>query len=915
MAFDLESSIQKWAKSLQKGNIEPGDQEELISHVRDKCEDLIAEGMAADSAFKKATDELDSQHQELSREYYKSIQKVGHSSFSNMTNPTRKSLLNTNILLHNIRYWFKIVLKNKGQLIQNLFGLVIGVVICTVAFYYANNELNYDGFHEKEDRLFRVRNDVVSVETGEIQNARATSYIAVADALKENIPEVVNATNIYVESAIVIRDENSINISKVLYTTPTLFRMFSIPILAGNIENMDSPNGIFISLDLATRLYGDANPVGQPLRYLGLRLGSEFEFVVQGVYENIPANSYFRNTEAFVPNRVLRDFHTPTLSWAPLTLEQVGWRWSDYITFVELVPGAQPSAVQEKIQTLFNEQRRQFDEKAGRKQVVRVEPVRDIHLVTGLHNELEAGIERDYIHLFFGIGVLVMIVAWVNYVNMSTATSINRAKEIGIKKAMGVFPRQIMGQFMTESVLLTLAALVLSFAIVFIFSGQLSVLLGTTFSIGIKDLPFFAALAAILMAGSLIASFYPAIVLASFRTIDVLKAAVKHGKHGVLIRKGLVVFQFAVVAFLITAMAVAYMQFEFIINRDLGFNIKQKISVDLPQSILRGDNFEPKVNRLVSDVRQMQQVQNIASSSSLPGDPNGWRHTMNVNDSKSEQMVVFGRMSASVDYLSCFDIQLAGGRNFDPNLMSDYSASLIINRAGMNALGYDHPDGIVGKTVAFTGNTSTYNIVGVVEDYHYQSMHSAIEPLSIQLDSVFQGSFLIVEFEGHPREVITQVESLYKEAFPESPFVYDFLDGRFREQYEADMRFQKLFGIFTVVSILLAVMGLLSLSNYFLEQQRKTVSIRKVLGAGNWELSRLLIVEYLVLILIACLVSLPLTYLGVQRWIEGFLYRVDIHPLTYLIPIIILVLIVLGTISKNVLHLIRINPAKILKND
>ncbi len=896
MKFKLNEEIDRWKKSLHAfQGFEPENIEELEDHLRSDIEQKVKQGKTEEEAFMEA------------RTRIKNVKEISELHI--------KMRNNSSLFLLNIRFLLKILRRNKSHSFQSLAGLIVGITICTITFYYANYELSYDTFHEKTEALFRVRVDVVSTETGEYQNRRATGFYALPEALKDEIPEITESTILYPEAAVIINEEDNFSIDKVLYTSESFFNMFTIPLKWGSSNEFDSPDGIFISATLAERLYGEENPLGKQFKYLGVRTGGDFTLQVRGVFEDVPKNSYFKNTDVFLPIQIFKNLHTPTLSWAPITIEQVKWRWTDFYTFIEVQSGANVVQVQEKIQDVLDRNRREFDANRGRKQVASMEPMDEINLVTGLHNELEAGVNKEILWLFFGIGIMVMIIAWINYVNMSTATSISRSKEIGIKKALGAIKKQLVSQFLLESTVLTMLALFISIALVLLISGRISEFFDIQLAIGLQDLPFFLTLTIIILLGSIIAGIYPAMILSSFKTVDILKTASKNSGANVWVRKILVVFQFAIVAFLLTGALVVYQQFQFMINKDLGIDINGKIAVDLPNGIFLGDDFDVKTERLLSSYRELPQIKTISGSSMLPGDINGWRHSLSVDGGESQNLVVFNRMSVSDNYIEDFDIKIIAGRPFDKNITSDYAEALIINRSGMEQLGFSSPDSIIGKSVSFAVGPQAYKVVGVAEDFHHQSVHSIIEPLSIQFDSAYQEGFLAIDFEGDFGETIQSLEEKYAEVFPEVPFNFNFLDSRYREQYESDLQFQNIFRIITVVSILLAIIGLLALSTYFLNQQKKSVSVRKVLGAEKWELVRLVTREYLLLIIIACAISIPLSIISINRWLEGFVFRISVNPLLYVLPTIILSAIVLLTISRNTSKLVNVNPARTLRND
>lgn len=896
MKFNLETEISFWKQQLHKHQgLEPEHIEELEDHLRSIIEQKMDEGLSESKSMEAALKRM------------RNMREVSAFSTANRRNPQ--------LFITNIRFLFKILGKNRSHYLQSLMGLVIGIMLCTLTFYYCNYELNYDSFHDKGSALFRVRNNVAMTETGEIKNRRGTSFMAVADAVKNEVSQVVDASHLYNESALVIHDTDQFKIEKALYTIPSFFNMFTIPLEHGNTDEFHKPDGIFISSSLAKKLFGNQNPIGQSIEYKGMRTAGEFQLEVRGVYRDIPHNSYFKGTEVFLPMMAFKNHHSPTLRFAPVTIDQVKWRWVDFHTFVELESNADVEEVKSRIQNIYDQNRREFDEGAGRQQVVHLERVDEIHLVTGVHNQLETGTNSELIYLFYGVGFMAMVIAWINYVNMTTATSIGRSKEIGIKKALGAYRSQLIGQFLMEAILLTLLALAIAFIFIYIFADYLSGLFDITIVIGLKDLPFFGFLSLLLLAGSLIAGLYPAIVISAYNTIDVLKSAVQ-AKQGSLIRKTLVIFQFSIVIFLLTGSLVVHQQFQYMINEDLGIDVDRKIAVSLPPAIFRHDNFDTRVYRLAREFSGIPNVQAVTSCSSLPGDPNSWRQTLRSIRNNDETLVMFNRMAVSQDYTHKFKLNLLAGRTFNAKISSDYTEALIINKIGMEELGYTTPDSIIGKTVTFPVGPEAFKVIGVVDDFHHRSLHTSIEPLSIQFDSLHHGGFLVVDHtDADVSGLLGNLEEKFSGTFTEVPFEYDFVDNRYKSQYEADLRFQRTFGIFTLVAVILSVIGLLSLSSYFLNRQKKSISVRKILGAGKIELMTRLLREYVQLTLIAGFISIPLAYVGINKWLSGFVFKTVIPIWIYILPMLLVMVIVLLTVFNHTSKLLGVDPAKTLRND
>ncbi|HEY0432967.1 MAG TPA: FtsX-like permease family protein, partial [Chitinophagaceae bacterium] len=543
----------------------------------------------------------------------------------------------------------------------------------------------------------------------------------------------------------------------------------------------------------------------------------------------------------------------------------------------------------------------------------KLQPLTSIHLAS--HFMLEPGptVDGKTVYLLLGIAFFIVIIAWVNYINLATARALTRAREVGIRKVVGSLRKQLIGQFLSESALLNACAVILGILIVMVAIPGFNRISGRnlTFSL-FTEIRFWAGLAALFLLGVFLSGLYPALVLSGFRPIDVLKGKLSGTSGGVLLRKSLVVFQFAASLFLLIATFTVYKQISFMRSQDLGLQIDQTLVI--PPPIVGIDStFLQKISTFKEELRQQSSIRNITVSTSIPGEPVGWNaggiKLVGTDESTQKQYRVIG---IDYDYIIAYGLKLIAGRPFSKQFGSD-KQSVIFNRKGIEQLGFNKPEEAIGKKIDFWGDQ--YTIEGVTENFHQQSLQEAFEPLILRLIPDVNGSISIKTNEADAAKNISLAKKEWAKFFPGNTFEYFFLDDHFNEQYKADQRFGQVFGLFTGLAIFVACLGLFGLASFTTLQRTKEIGIRKVLGASVPNILRLLYREFSGLLLIAFLIASPIAWIGTSKWLRGYAFRIGLHWTFFLIPLLVIVLVALITVSFQSVKAAFANPVKSLRTE
>ncbi len=695
-----------------------------------------------------------------------------------------------------------------------------------------------------------------------------------------------------------------LKIEKVFFASKSFFNIFTYPLIAGDKNTaLQEPNTAALSETTARRIFGTTDIIGKRLE-----LNRNSNYAITAVYKDAPVNTQLK-PDLLLSYATFVNRTTDSSGNGPET----AWEWDGCLTYLLLRKDADPKAVEKKFIPIAEKFVGADMKKYNAAVVYKMQPLNDIHLYS--HYMMEPGETSDgkTVYLLLGIAFFIVIIAWVNYINLATARAITRAREVGVRKAIGSLRRQLVMQFLSESALLNGIALVLAIIIVIAAIPGFNALSGQQISFSLfGKSQFWLSLAALFVTGVFLSGLYPAFVLSGFRPIEVLKGNMGSTKQSNVLRKSLVVFQFAASLFLLVGTVTVYRQMQFMREQSLGINIDQTLVVNAP--IVGIDStYLQKMNAFKDELSQNTSVKNVTVSTAIPGEAVGWNaggiKLVGQDESKQKQYRVIG---VDYDYIKAYGLKLVAGRAFSKGFGTDDSA-VIFNRKAVEQLGFNTPDEALNKRIDFWGRR--YTIVGVAENFHQQSLHESYEPLILRLIPDVNGYLSVKTSGADAGKTIAVVKAKWSKFFPGNTFDYFFLDDHFNDQYKADQRFGQVFGLFTSLAILVACMGLFGLASFTTLQRTKEIGIRKVLGASVANILKLLFREFAILLLIAFVIATPIAWLTTSNWLQGYAFRIDMHWLYFLIPFIFMVAIALITVSFQSIKAAIANPVKSLRTE
>lgn len=804
-----------------------------------------------------------------------------------------------------IKNYFKIAWRNiqrhKGYSAINIFGLAIGIAACLLILQYVSFELSYENFHLKKDRIYRVQQD--RYDNGKLSTQWAAGAFAAGNSFKNAIPEIEDYVKLVQNGKVVTEVDNQpVNIEKVFFATGSFFSMFTYPLLYGGADSaLTKPFTAALSESTAKRIFGTANVVGKPLK-----LNRNSDYTITAVYKDMPVNTQLK------PD-ILLSYATLVKFRGPDNDPEVAWLNDGCLTYLLLRPGADPKLVEKKFAPIVEKAVGEDLKNYNASVTYLLQPLKDIHLYSHYMMEPEANGDGKTTYLLLGIAFFIVIIAWVNYINLATARAITRAREVGVRKAIGSQRRQLIFQFLSESAFLNGVALVLALIIVLIAIPGFNNLSGQQLSFGLfAKSNFWLSLVALFLIGTFLSGLYPAFVLSGFNPTEVLKGKKGSSKQSGLLRKSLVVFQFAASLFLLIGTVIVYQQIQFMRKQSLGINVAQKLIVK-PPSVGIDSTFLQKMTAFKQELQRESSIGNITVSTTIPGQSVDWNaggiKLVGSAESTQKQYRVIG---VDYDYLKTYNLKVIAGRAFSKEFGSD-DKTVIYNRKAVEQLGFNKPEEALNKRIDFWGQQ--YTIIGVTENFHQQSLKEAFEPLILRLIPDVSGFLSVSLKTGDVNGTVNQIKAQWNNFFPGNTFEYFFLDDHFDAQYKADQRFGQVFSLFTSLAILVGCLGLFGLASFTTLQRTKEIGIRKVLGASVPGILKLLYREFAVLLLIAFVLAVPLAWYSTWQWLQGYAFRINSQWYYYLLPFIVIVAIAFITVSFQSIKAAISNPVKSLRTE
>ncbi len=779
----------------------------------------------------------------------------------------------------------------------NILGLAIGMAAFILIIQYVRYELSYDDFHAKGERIFRVQQD--RYNKGVVTTQWAAGASAVGQALYENFPEMENFTRIKIWGGIFSLGEKKFREEKVYIADTSFFQVFSFNLLEGDpVTSLENPMEMVVSESMAHKYFGDEDPIGKSLRFRG-----SYDFMITGIFRDVPKNSHLKP-----------DF---VLSWATIVQflgadVNTSWQRDTYFNYILLNPASDYKDFEAKIPAFIEkeigEELKQWDMEV----VYNLQPLRSIHLNSDFMFEAEPNGSASSVYALLVISIFLIVIAWINYINLTSSRSLERAREVGMRKVSGALRKQLLAQFLLESVLVNLLAMILAIILVNVLNPYFNLLTGMQPNYSIQQNTWFwAAILLIFFFGAFLSGIYPALLLSSFKPTTVFQGVSELKIGGLGIRRILVIFQFASSLLMIAGTLTFYRQISFMKNYDLGVDIENALVLRGP--IVRDSTYEETFNAFKSELTRQTDIEMVTASTSVPGRQPSWNvggiRRINAGPEESNQYRIIG---IDFNFIDFYGLSILEGRNFSENFGRN-SETVLFNESATRLMGFEDFTAAINAPIFFLGDT--FNIVGIVKDYHQEGLKANKEPLVFRFFRNIPNYYSIKVNPDNIQGVISQVEEQWRIFFPQNPFEYFFLEDYYNEQYRNETRFGRVFSLFALLAIIIACLGLYGLSSYTTIQRTREIGIRKVLGSSSGNAVLLLIRYFLIQVLIAVPIGLGTGYFMMSNWIKNFAFRINIGWWFFVIPILLVTLIAILTVSSQVIKTASVNPVKSLRHE
>ncbi|WP_111307292.1 ABC transporter permease [Confluentibacter sediminis] len=788
--------------------------------------------------------------------------------------------------------YFKIAFRNlwRHRLFSflNILGLTVGMTACFLIFTYVNFETSYDNFHSKSDRIYRIVADLKTPT--EVINGSGPSW-AVAPHITE-FPEVETAIRV-MQNVILFKKGNvKFNEPEALFADPDFFTTFDFPLVKGDSKTvLTEPLSIVLSETLAKKYFGDEEPMGKTI----LLTGDQLPATVTGIMKDFPENSQIKGNVVVSMTTITKKFNA-----------RLNDQWANYspYAYVLLKPGTDAIAFEKKLPGFLEKWNGKEMDQLQMYPTLFLEPMKDVYLRSTRGGFVTGNIKNVYI--FSIIGFFIICIASINFINLTTARSAERAKEVGIRKVIGARKTQLVLQFIGESIIICMIAFILTIGLIALLNNSFNDLSGKVVSTGIfNNLQYVFYLLLVALGIGLLAGIYPAFILSSFKPVTVLKGRFATGANGNLLRKSLVVSQFAISTALVIGTIVVYAQMSFMRNQDLGFKKDQVLVIET--------NGDSGAKALKETLKGLANVNQVSLSGSVPatGNPSAYSEIENI---KGElQKANLDLFFVDFDYIPLYKMEVVAGRAFSRDFMTDTTQAMVLNEAAVKMFGYTSSEQAIGKEFKQWGREG--KIVGVIKDFHFQSLQQPIKPLTMRIEQGNMDYLSVSLNTSNLQSTLATIEKAYQKNIPNRPYSYYFLDEFFDRQYKSEEKFGTLFLNFSLLAIFISCLGLLGLASYSTMQRTKEIGVRKVLGASVPNILNLLSKDFLKLVAMSFLVAVPVSAYFMHKWLNDFAYRINLSWWVFALAMLIALTVAFLTIMFQTLKAATTNPTKSLRTE
>jgi putative ABC transport system permease protein len=805
------------------------------------------------------------------------------------------------------------LLTRKGFALLNILGLVIGMTSCLLVFQYVSYERSYDRFEPASSSIYRLRLD--QYEQGQLQWKSATVVPAIGPTLKKDYPEVEKTCRLYNWPMVMDNPKTNVQFSetKGYCVDPAALQMLGVELIEGDPATaLSQPYQLVLSQSMARKYFGSADAVGKQLEIRTGNAAGNRPYIVSGIYKDYPANAHLV-LQYLTPYSTLESYYR----YVGDTTDAVNtsFFWYDYYVYVQFKPGTDAGRFESKLPAFCDRYINNIPKNKGNqvRDELHLVPLHDIHLYSNSNEEAETNGNGQAVAFLFMIGIFILGIAWINYINLATARSVERAREVGIRKVMGAVRTDLIRQFMLESVLLNMVALVMAVGAAYALAPVFNGLMGndTLNRFGMTG-SYWLIFVGLLAGGVLLSGLYPAFVLSGYEPIKVLKGAFKNTSGGLMLRKSLIVFQFAISVILIAGTMIVYQQVRYMRHQRLGADIDQTVVLTGPQ-VVQESAYKGIYQSFKNDLRAVPGIRGVSASSNVMGQEITWTRGLRAMQKSAE--VTMYVLDVDYDFIPQYGIRLLAGRNYSAAFPGDANhKSIMLNAQGAMTLGFASPEAAIGQKILGLGD-DTLTVIGVAENVHFLGLQRPIDPQAILYNPMIRETYSI-KLSGHDmHDRLTAIEKVWSRYFPEQPFSYFFLDDYYSRQYRADEQFGKTFTLFAVIAIFIACCGLMGLSAYNILQRTKEIGIRKVLGASTQHVVYILSADFLRLVGLAFLLAIPVAWWVMHAWLQEYAYRISIRPGVFVIAGAVAMAIALVTISVQAVRAAVAKPVESLRAD
>jgi putative ABC transport system permease protein len=773
--------------------------------------------------------------------------------------------------------------RHKLFTLLNIAGLATGMACSVLILLWVQDEYSYDRFNSRADKLYRVTSKLSEINV-------ATSPMPIGKAAKSQLPAVKNYARIVPLQSIVTVAHKKFDEKQIYYADREFLKMFDYPLLQGDKNSLSRPDGVILTAAIANKYFGRENVLGKTIHIDDDIQGHDY--TVTGILKNIPHNSHLQFT-LLLPISV---FETSS-NYNPTN----GWSNFDVYTYLELNDGTNTGKLETQLTAIHK-----ANDKSGTKTSFTLQPLKAIHLQSSLLQDVEGQGSILYVNIFSLVALFILLIACINFMNLSTALAGQRAKEVGLRKTVGALRFQLIIQFMSESFMLATFSLLIGTCIAGLLLSLFNDIAAKEISVGLINSNMIWSLLGIAVAVGILSGSYPAFFLSSFRPVKVLKGIKMLEGQKNFFRNGLVIAQFTISVVLIISTLIINNQLQFIRNRNIGFNKENLMYLQMPQTGDLHNNYEALKGILNGQAGSID----YTILEHLPTDLSTATTDVSWTGKDPSQQIVFPNLGIDANFIKTFGMQITSGRTFNNNAAAD-QANFVLNETAVKTMGLNIASA-VGQNIAVRGKTG--QIIGVVKDFNFKPVQKTIEPLILKYTG--RGGFVVIRTTPtNIKSIISKLEEAFQSVYPDFPFTYGFVDQDLSRLYMSEQQMSKLFNVFSVVSIIISCLGLFGLATFATQRRLKEIGVRRVLGASATGIVKMLAGDFIKLVLVALLIAFPLSWWAMDKWLEAYAYRIPLSPWTFLLSGLLAIVVAFITISYQSIKAALSNPVSSLRND